>query len=147
MLVRSIHGVEEIKTLIETSLVVSSGGGGIPIYRDDKGQIHGVEAVIDKDRSGLKLAEQTEADVFMMLTDVPNVYINFGKENEQKLEEITVEEAEKHVADGQFPAGSMLPKIEAAIAFAKHEGKEGIICSLDEAVLALEGKAGTRIKL
>lgn len=142
-----IHGVEEIKTLIETSLVVSSGGGGIPIYRDDRGQIHGVEAVIDKDRSGLKLAEQTEADVFMMLTDVPNVYINFGKENEQKLEEITVEEAEKHVADGQFPAGSMLPKIEAAIAFAKHEGKEGIICSLDEAVLALEGKAGTRIKL
>lgn len=142
-----IHGVEEIKTLIETSLVVSSGGGGIPIYRDDKGQIHGVEAVIDKDRSGLKLAQQTEADVFMMLTDVPNVYINFGKENEQKLEEITVEEAEKHVADGQFPAGSMLPKIEAAIAFAKQEGKEGIICSLDEAVLALEGKAGTRIKL
>lgn len=142
-----IHGVDEIKTLIETSIVVSSGGGGIPIYRDDKGQIHGVEAVIDKDRSGLKLAEQTEADVFMMLTDVPNVYINFGKENEQKLEEITVEEAEKHVADGQFPAGSMLPKIEAAIAFAKHEGKEGIICSLDEAVLALEGKAGTRIKL
>ena len=142
-----IHGVDEIKTLIETSIVVSSGGGGIPIYRDDKGQIHGVEAVIDKDRSGLKLAEQTEADVFMMLTDVPNVFINFGKENEQKLEEITVEEAEKHVADGQFPAGSMLPKIEAAIAFAKHEGKEGIICSLDEAVLALEGKAGTRIKL
>ena len=82
-----------------------------------------------------------------MLTDVPNVYINFGKENEQKLEEITVAEAEKHVADGQFPAGSMLPKIEVAIAFAKHEGKEGIICSLDEAVLALEGKAGTRIKL
>ena len=142
-----IHGVEEIKTLIDTSIVVSSGGGGIPIYRDEKGQIHGVEAVIDKDRSGLKLSEQTEADVFMMLTDVPNVYINFGKENEQKLEEITVAEAEKHVADGQFPAGSMLPKIEAAIAFAKHEGKEGIICSLDEAVLALEGKAGTRITL
>ena len=142
-----IHGVEEIKTLIDTSIVVSSGGGGIPIYRDEKGRIHGVEAVIDKDRSGLKLSEQTEADVFMMLTDVPNVYINFGKENEQKLEEITVAEAEKHVADGQFPAGSMLPKIEAAIAFAKHEGKEGIICSLDEAVLALEGKAGTRIKL
>ena len=142
-----IHGVDEIKTLIESSIVVSSGGGGIPIYRDEKGQIHGVEAVIDKDRSGLKLSEQTEADVFMMLTDVPNVYINFGKENEEKLEAITVEEAEKHVADGQFPAGSMLPKIEAAIAFAKHEGKEGIICSLDEAVLALEGKAGTRIKL
>lgn len=142
-----IHGVDEIKSLIETSIVVSSGGGGIPIYRDEKGQIDGVEAVIDKDRSGLKLSEQTDADVFMMLTDVPNVYINFGKENEQKLEEITVAEAEQYVAEGQFPAGSMLPKIEAAIAFAKHEGKEGIICSLDEAVLALEGKAGTRIKL
>ena len=142
-----IHGVDEIKSLIETSIVVSSGGGGIPIYRDEKGQINGVEAVIDKDRSGLKLSEQTDADVFMMLTDVPNVYINFGKENEQKLEEITVAEAEQYVAEGQFPAGSMLPKIEAAIAFAKHEGKEGIICSLDEAVLALEGKAGTRIKL
>lgn len=141
-----IHGVDEIKSLIETSIVVSSGGGGIPIYRDEDNQIHGVEAVIDKDRSGLKLSEQTDADVFMMLTDVSNVYINFGKENEAKLEGITVEEAEQYVKEGQFPAGSMLPKIEAAIAFAK-TGKEAIICSLDEAVLALEGKAGTRITL
>lgn len=144
---KNIHGVTEIKTLMETSIVVSSGGGGIPIYRDDAGQIHGVEAVIDKDRSGLKLSEQIEADIFMMLTDVPNVYINYGKENEQKLEEISVAEAELHVANGEFAAGSMLPKIESAIAFAKHEGKVGIICSLDEAMLALEGKAGTRIKL
>ena len=141
-----IHGVDEIKSLIETSIVVSSGGGGIPIYRDEDNQIHGVEAVIDKDRSGLKLSEQTDADVFMMLTDVSNVYINFGKENEAKLEGISVEEAEQYVKEGQFPAGSMLPKIEAAIAFAK-TGKEAIICSLDEAVLALEGKAGTRITL
>ncbi|MDD1501717.1 carbamate kinase [Lysinibacillus sp. CNPSo 3705] len=139
-----IHGIDEIKRLIDETIVISSGGGGIPVYREDSGQLHGIEAVIDKDRSGLKLAQQVNADVFMMLTDVPNVYINFGKENEQKLSQITIKEAEQYVAEGQFPAGSMLPKMQAAIEFAKL-GKEAIICSLDQAVAALEGKAGTRI--
>ncbi|GAB0167825.1 carbamate kinase [Lysinibacillus sp. CTST325] len=139
-----IHGIEEIKRLIDDTIVISSGGGGIPVYREDTGQIQGIEAVIDKDRSGLKLAQQVNAEVFMMLTDVPNVYINFGKENEQKLSQITIEEAEQYVAEGQFPPGSMLPKMQAAIEFAKL-GKEAIICSLDQAVAALEGKAGTRI--
>lgn len=139
-----IHGIEEIKRLIDDTIVISSGGGGIPVYREDTGQLQGIEAVIDKDRSGLKLAQQVNAEVFMMLTDVPNVYINFGKENEQKLSRITIEEAEQYVAEGQFPPGSMLPKMQAAIEFAKL-GKEAIICSLDQAVAALEGKAGTRI--
>ncbi|MHD0396740.1 carbamate kinase [Staphylococcus simulans] len=139
-----INGVDAIKRLMTDTVVISSGGGGIPVYRDDNGKIHGLEAVIDKDRSGLKLAEQVNADTFIMLTDVSNVYINFGKENEAKLENISVEEAEQYVAEGQFPAGSMLPKIQAAIEFAK-TGKEAIICSLADAVEALEGKAGTRI--
>lgn len=139
-----IHGIEEIRRLIDETIVISSGGGGIPVYREDSGQLHGIEAVIDKDRSGLKLAQQVNAEVFMMLTDVPNVYINFGKENEQKLSHITVAEAEQYVAEGQFPAGSMLPKMQAAIEFAKL-GKESIICSIDQAVAALDGKAGTRI--
>jgi len=139
-----IHGIDEIKRLIEETIVISSGGGGIPVYREDSGQLHGIEAVIDKDRSGLKLAQQVNAEVFMMLTDVPNVYINFGKENEQKLSHITVAEAEQYVAEGQFPAGSMLPKMQAAIEFAKL-GKESIICSIDQVVAALDGKAGTRI--
>src|SRR5699024_8053508 len=139
-----IHGVEEIKSLLSKSIIISSGGVGVPVYRNEEGNLEGVEAVIDKDRSGLKLSEQVEADVFMMLTDVPNVYINYGKENEKKLEQISVEEAEQYVSEGQFPAGSMLPKIEAAIEFAK-TGNEAIICSLGEAVDALEGKAGTRI--
>ncbi|WP_025115264.1 carbamate kinase [Lysinibacillus fusiformis] len=139
-----IHGIDEIKRLIDDTIVISSGGGGIPVYREDSGQLHGIEAVIDKDRSGLKLAQQVNAEVFMMLTDVPNVYINFGKENEQKLSHITVAEAEQYVAEGQFPAGSMLPKMQAAIEFAKL-GKESIICSIDQAVAALNGKAGTRI--
>ncbi|MCY9548808.1 carbamate kinase [Lysinibacillus xylanilyticus] len=139
-----IHGIDEIKRLIDDTIVISSGGGGIPVYREDNGQLQGIEAVIDKDRSGLKLAQQVNAEVFMMLTDVPNVYINFGKENEQKLSQITIKEAEQYVAEGQFPPGSMLPKMQAAIEFAKL-GKEAIICSLDQAVAALEGKAGTRI--
>ncbi|MED3801721.1 carbamate kinase [Lysinibacillus xylanilyticus] len=139
-----IHGIDEIKRLIDDTIVISSGGGGIPVYREDNGQLQGIEAVIDKDRSGLKLAQQVNAEVFMMLTDVPNVYINFGKENEQKLSQISIKEAEQYVAEGQFPPGSMLPKMQAAIEFAKL-GKEAIICSLDQAVAALEGKAGTRI--
>ncbi|AMO33546.1 carbamate kinase [Lysinibacillus sp. fkY74-1] len=139
-----IHGIDEIKRLLDETIVISSGGGGIPVYREDSGQLHGIEAVIDKDRSGLKLAQQVNAEVFMMLTDVPNVYINFGKENEQKLSHITVAEAEQYVKEGQFPAGSMLPKMQAAIEFAKL-GKESIICSIDQAVAALDGKAGTRI--
>ncbi|QIC45831.1 carbamate kinase [Lysinibacillus sphaericus] len=139
-----IHGIDEIKRLLDETIVISSGGGGIPVYREDSGQLHGIEAVIDKDRSGLKLAQQVNAEVFMMLTDVPNVYINFGKENEQKLNHITVAEAEQYVKEGQFPAGSMLPKMQAAIEFAKL-GKESIICSIDQAVAALDGKAGTRI--
>ncbi|MCD8809140.1 carbamate kinase [Mammaliicoccus sciuri] len=141
-----IHGVNQIKKLINQAIVISSGGGGIPVYRDEHGDIKGVEAVIDKDRSGLKLAQQVEADTFMMLTDVPNVCVNFGKENEEKLQTISVEEAKQYVAEDQFPAGSMLPKIEAAIQFAE-SGKEAIICSLDDAIDALEGKAGTRILL
>ncbi|QDQ02856.1 carbamate kinase [Lysinibacillus fusiformis] len=139
-----IHGIDEIQRLMDETIVISSGGGGIPVYREDSGQLHGIEAVIDKDRSGLKLAQQVNAEVFMMLTDVPNVYINFGKENEQKLSHITIEEAEQYVAEGQFPPGSMLPKMQAALEFAKL-GKEAIICSLDQAVAALDGKAGTRI--
>jgi len=139
-----IHGIDEIKRLIDDTIVISSGGGGIPVYREENGQLQGIEAVIDKDRSGLKLAQQVNAEVFMMLTDVPNVYINFGKENEQKLSQITIKEAEQYIAEGQFPPGSMLPKMQAAIEFAKL-GKEAIICSLDQAVAALEGKAGTRI--
>ncbi|PTK95546.1 carbamate kinase [Staphylococcus gallinarum] len=141
-----IHGVNQIKALIDQAIVISSGGGGIPVYRDIQGKIHGVEAVIDKDRSGLKLAQQVDADTFVMLTDVSNVYVNYGKPNEEKLETISVEQAKQYVSEGQFPAGSMLPKVEAAIQFAEM-GKEAIICSLDDAIEALEGKAGTRIVL
>lgn len=140
-----IHGVDAITTLAENNMIViAGGGGGIPVKRDENNQLVGLEAVIDKDRTGKKLAEQVDADVFMMLTDVPNVYINWGKPNQQKLEELSVEEAQQYMDEGHFADGSMGPKMGAAIAFAR-EGRTSIICALDEADIALQGKAGTRI--
>ncbi|MGA9518330.1 MAG: carbamate kinase [Trichococcus sp.] len=142
---QKIHGVESIlKLLKQNTIVIAGGGGGIPVVRNKIGQISGIEAVIDKDRTGKKLAEQLDADVFMMLTDVSNVYINYGKQNQEKLEEISVLKAKQYFDEGQFADGSMGPKMEAAIDFAM-QGKKAIICSLDQAAEALSGFAGTRI--
>lgn len=142
---QKIHGVESIlKLLKQNTIVIAGGGGGIPVVRNKIGQISGIEAVIDKDRTGKKLAEQLDADVFMMLTDVSNVYINYGKPNQEKLEEISVLKAKQYFDEGQFADGSMGPKMEAAIDFAM-QGKKAIICSLDQAAEALSGFAGTRI--
>ncbi|EUJ40507.1 carbamate kinase [Listeria weihenstephanensis FSL R9-0317] len=142
---QKIHGVEAIKQLVATdTVVISTGGGGIPVVQNEEGDLKGVEAVIDKDRSALRLSEQVEADVFMILTDVTNVYLHFGEPNQQKLEGVPVKEAKQYMTEGHFADGSMGPKMEAAIAFAE-SGKEAIICSLDAAVEALAGRAGTRI--
>jgi carbamate kinase len=141
----AIHGVNSIVNLLnQNTIVVAGGGGGIPVSRKENGLLSGIEAVIDKDHTGKKLSEQVNADVFMMLTDVSNVYINYGKPNQEKLETITPETAQKHFQDGHFADGSMGPKIEAAINFAR-QGKTAIICALEEADQALLGKAGTRI--
>ncbi|GGC76427.1 carbamate kinase [Enterococcus wangshanyuanii] len=142
---KAIHGVDAIvKLLNQNTIVIAGGGGGIPVVRCQNGLLKGIEAVIDKDRTGKKLAEQIDADTFMMLTDVSNVYINYGKENQEKLETISVDQAQQYMDEGHFADGSMGPKMEAAIAFAK-QGKTAIICSLEEADLALSGQAGTRI--
>lgn len=142
---KAIHGVDAIvKLLNQNTIVIAGGGGGIPVVRCQNGLLKGIEAVIDKDRTGKKLAEQIDADTFMMLTDVSNVYINYGKENQEKLETISVSQAQQYMDEGHFADGSMGPKMEAAIAFAK-QGKTAIICSLEEADLALSGQAGTRI--
>lgn len=144
---KKIHGVASIKALLENdTVVISTGGGGIPVVSDEKGRLKGIEAVIDKDLSGLRLAEQVAADVFMILTDVSNVYLNYGKPDQKKLETVTLAEANQYVEEGHFAAGSMGPKMEAAIAFAS-QGKEAIICSLENAVDALAGTSGTRVVL
>ena len=140
----TIHGVESMVHLLnQNTIVIAGGGGGIPVVKQAEG-LKGIEAVIDKDRTGKKLAEQVDADVFMILTDVNNVYINYGTPKQEKLTGLSVSEAKAYFDAGHFAEGSMGPKMEAAIAFAK-QGKTAIICSLEEADLALLGEAGTRI--
>ncbi len=140
----TIHGVESMVHLLnQNTIVIAGGGGGIPVVKQAEG-LKGIEAVIDKDRTGKKLAEQVDADVFMMLTDVNNVYIKYGTPEQEKLTGLSVSEAQAYFDAGHFAEGSMGPKMEAAIAFAK-QGKTAIICSLEEADLALLGEAGTRI--
>ncbi|MUV38288.1 Carbamate kinase [Lentibacillus sp. JNUCC-1] len=142
---KTIHNSEVIKSLTDAgTIVIAAGGGGVPVVKQEDGTFKGIEAVIDKDRSGFKLAEEAKADTFMILTDVENVYVNYGKPDQKALTEITLEEAKKYVAEGQFSAGSMGPKMEAAINFAETGGR-AIICSLGKADEAMEGKSGTHI--
>lgn len=140
---KSIVELNTIQTLLDNNaVVISTGGGGIPVVRNDQGQLEGIAAVIDKDLSALRLAEELNADVLMILTDVSNVCINYGQEDEVKLKVVTADELETFASAGHFAAGSMGPKVEACINFAK-TGGTAIICSLNEAILALQGKAGT----
>lgn len=142
---KGIVEVETIKLLMDNGvLVVSTGGGGIPVIKNTQGEYEGVAAVIDKDSSALKLSKEIDADILMILTDVPNVYINYGKPNQEKLTDLTVEKAQKYYDEGHFSDGSMGPKMGACIEFAKL-GKTAIICSLDQAAEAVNGEAGTRI--
>jgi len=137
---------ESINALIDSgAVVIASGGGGIPVKKLDDGGLDGVEAVIDKDRAGFKLAQAVKADKFMVLTDVENVYIRYNTPEQKSLGTLTVAEAEKYLADGEFLKGSMGPKVEAAIRFVKWSGKEAIITSLHKAMDAIEGKNGTHI--
>jgi carbamate kinase len=126
-------------------IVIASGGGGIPVKRDENGHYQGVDAVIDKDLAGERLAEVVKADVLLILTDVEKAKLNFGKPGEKELGAITIAEAKKYLADGHFLAGSMGPKVRACLRFLDWGGKQAIITSLDKAAEALAGKTGTRI--
>ena len=138
---------EFIKSALnQGSVVVSTGGGGIPVRRLPDGQLVGLEAVIDKDFAAEKLAELIGADTFVILTAVDTVKINFGKENEQALGQVSVAEMKQHIADGQFAAGSMLPKIEASIKFLEFNPSGRVIITTPElATQTLNGQAGTTI--
>jgi len=124
------------------NIVIAAGGGGIPVYRDKDRNLNGVEAVIDKDLASALLAREIGAEAFFILTDVPKVYINFHKPNQQELEKITVSEAEAYYKNGEFAAGSMGPKILAAIDFVKNGGVETIIT---ESTMLSDPNCGTRI--
>jgi carbamate kinase len=135
-----------IKSLFESGvIVIASGGGGAPVILDDEGHIRGIEAVIDKDLAGEKLAESVGADRLMILTEVDQVYLNFGKKEQKGFRTLRLEEAKKYLGEGQFPAGSMGPKIEACIRFIEYGGEKAIITCLECADEALEGRGGTQI--
>ncbi|HJP81475.1 MAG TPA: carbamate kinase [Candidatus Saccharimonadales bacterium] len=140
------------KELIFNSLdtghvVIAAGGGGIPVIEQD-GRLVGVDAVIDKDASASLLADLIGAHTLLILTGVDEVSINFKKPDETSLSDVTVEELQKYISDGQFAPGSMLPKVKAAISFASaKEGNRTIITSPAHAGAALEGTIGTRITL
>ena len=137
-----INNIELVELLArEGNIVVTAGGGGIPVVEHD-GYYLGVEAVIDKDLASSLVAVQTKADEFYILTDVPQAYINFRKENEKALGRITVAEAKKYLEEGQFTEGSMAPKMRAAIKFVEETGHEAVIT--DAASLG-NPNAGTRI--
>ena len=141
-----IRELETIKTLVNAGhIVITCGGGGIPVISEN-GKLVGVNAVIDKDNASSLLAAQLGADYLVILTAVEKVAINFGKENQEWLSDLTVEQAKEYIAEEQFAKGSMLPKIEAAIRFAESgEERRTLITLLDKAAEGIAGKTGTVI--
>lgn len=143
---QKIVEIDAIRDLWESSIVISCGGGGIPVIERPDGTLEGVAAVIDKDFAAELLAEKVEADVLMILTEVEKVAINWGKENQKDLEHISLKEAVQYINEEQFASGSMLPKVEAAMKFVRaYPNKKAIITSLDKAIEALNGNTGTVI--
>jgi len=141
----AIVEADAIKLMVDAGMVVvASGGGGVPVVERD-GRLEGVEAVIDKDLAGEKLAEVVGADILLILTDVRKVKLNYGKPNERDIDAMSVEEAKRYLAEGHFPPGSMGPKVEACIRFLERGGEMAVIAHLEDALKALEGRAGTLI--
>jgi len=124
--------------------VIAAGGGGVPVVELD-GRLCGVEAVIDKDLASALLAADLRADLLVLCTAVPQVALNFGRPDQVLLDRISIEDAAKHLAAGQFPAGSMGPKIVAALSFLRGGGREALITSTEHLEDALDGRTGTRI--
>ena len=137
-----------IRTMVESGdLVIACGGGGIPVTRQGN-HLKGASAVIDKDIASCLLAQELDADFLIILTAVEKVAINFGKPNEQWLEDLTVEEAKKYMEEGHFAPGSMLPKVQAAVDFASSkEGRTALITLLEKSKDGIQGKTGTRFHL
>ena len=137
---------ETIKKLVHSgTVVIAAGGGGVPVCYDSNGQLEGVNAVIDKDRASAVLARDIEAELLIILTGVEKVSLNYGTLLQRDLEKMTLREAKEYLAQGHFPAGSMGPKIEAAISFLEAGGKEVVITSIDKGYQAIKGGAGTHI--
>ncbi|HEX5757885.1 MAG TPA: carbamate kinase [Thermoanaerobaculia bacterium] len=141
-----VLGVGPVRDLLTRgNIVIAGGGGGIPVVRRPDGEVAGVEAVIDKDRTSALLSRELKADLFIILTGVPRVMKNFGKKNAEELPVLGLSEARRLLARGQFPPGSMGPKIEAAIDFVATTGRRVLITDIEHLAAALEGESGTLI--
>ena len=143
---QEIIELDIIEALIDLGyIVIACGGGGIPVLRDSNGALQGLEAVIDKDFASSLLARAIRAELFVVSTGVEKVAINFGKPDERLLEHIVLADARRYLAEGQFPKGSMGPKIEAIIAFLEGGGSRALITNPPNLGRALSGAAGTHI--
>ncbi|QJS96956.1 carbamate kinase [Dolosigranulum pigrum] len=144
---KGIKEIEAIQTLIDNKqLVIAGGGGGIPVVEAADGTLEGIEAVIDKDFSSQTLAGLIDADLFIVLTGVDNVYVNFNQPDQKKLENVTVAELEEYIQQDQFAPGSMLPKVQATMAFVSEKpGSKAVITSLENLENLIESDAGTII--
>ncbi len=141
-----ILNIETIVHMLESAaVVIAAGGGGIPVVRGRDSQWRGVEAVIDKDFSSSLLASELKAEMYVVLTGVAKVAIDFDKPSQRMVDRLTVVEAQRYLSEGQFPAGSMGPKIEAAIQFVTHGGKQVLITDVEHLRDALAGREGTLI--
>ena len=140
--------LDTIRSLVETNhVVIACGGGGIPVFKTEGNHLKGAAAVIDKDFAAAKLAEQLDADFLVILTAVEKVAVNFGKPDQQWLDELTPADVERYVAEGQFAPGSMLPKVQAALSFAQSgEGRSSLITLLEKASDGIAGKTGTIVR-
>ena len=139
-----VLGLEGVRELLRRGrLVIAGGGGGIPVVRAADGALAGVEAVIDKDRTAALLARELRADLLVILTGVPCVMKHFGRKNEQRLPELDPRAARRLLARGEFPPGSMGPKIEAAVEYVEATGRRALITDIEHLEAALRGEAGT----
>ena len=141
-----INEINAIRSLMkEDYIVIACGGGGIPVIRDEQGSLLGIAAVIDKDHASSLLARELRADLFIISTGVSHVALDFNTPGQRSLDRLTIKEAERYVEEGHFAAGSMLPKIQAAVDFVRLGGPQALITDPHHLHLALRGHAGTRI--
>ncbi len=140
---RTIIESRQIRALVDSgAIVIAAGGGGIPVVRDADGW-HPIDAVIDKDRASALLAKEIDVATLVLVTGVDEVYVDFSKPSQRALRSVGVEEMRRHLADGQFPPGSMGPKVQSAIDFVESSGGRAIITSIGKLPVALAGAAGT----
>lgn len=143
---KRIVEIDTIKKLWDSTITIACGGGGIPVIENSDGTLEGIAAVIDKDLAAERLAEDMDADILMILTEVDRVCINFNKPDQKELADLSCDEAKKYMDEGHFAPGSMLPKVQAAVKFAESKpGRKAVITSLNKAKEALSGNSGTII--